>query len=318
MFGPRALAVGIALWVALAAGSAGAGEAHCLPAQGVAEGVYLLPGAAGEPSPANGGKVSNRVFLDGADGVVVIDPGPSVAAGRDLACTVARHTKRPIRALINSHPHPENVLANAAFPGLPILASTLAAQAMRGRCADCRSKLLDRIGTASGAEDGANLAALIPNQLVDTRQTLTLAGRRLALIPLGAAHSPGDLAIFDHASGVLIGGDLANAESLPDLHDGNTEAALAALEMLSQMPEIRQVIPGRGAPFDPALLADQADYLKTLWHYAQTRVESPDGFVPPTAVPTELLRFSADRDRQMLNLQHALREAEALWWARKP
>ena len=74
----------------------------------------------------------------------------------------------------------------------------------------------------------------------------------------------------------------------------------------------------RGISNIPVILKVAADYLKTLWHYAQTRVESPDGFVPPTAVPTELLRFSADRDRQMLNLQHALREAEALWWARKP
>lgn len=314
---PR-LASGIALWAVLASGAAGANPADCPPAQRVASGIYLLAGAAGEPSPANGGKVANRVFLDGVDGVVVIDPGPSAAAGLDLACSVARHTARPIRALINTHPHPENVLANAAFPGLPIVASAKAAQAMRSRCADCRKKLLERIGRpADGDEDAASLAMLTPNRLVDTRQTLTLAGRRLTLIPLGEAHSPGDLAILDDASGVLIGGDLTNTESLPDLHDGNTEAALTALNLLSRMPEIRQVIPGRGPPFDPALLATQADYLRTLWHYARSRVESPDGFVPPAAVPTELLPYSAERDRQLLNIQHALREAEAHWWAQE-
>ena len=314
----RHLAAGVALWTVLASGSTVAGAADCPPAQRVADGVFLLRGADAEPSPANGGKVANRVFLEGADGVVVIDPGPSPAAGRELACTVARHSSRPIRAIVNTHPHPENVLANAAFSALPIHASAAAAHAMRGRCIDCRRQLLERIGTpASTVDDATSLAALIPGQLVDAPQTLTLAGRRLTLIPLGEAHSPGDLAILDHASGVLIGGDLVNIEALPDLHDGNTAAALAALGALRRMREIRQVIPGRGAPYDPAAMAVPADYLRALWDYALARVESPDGFVPPAEVPPELLGFSADRHRQLLNLQHALREAEALWWQKE-
>jgi glyoxylase-like metal-dependent hydrolase (beta-lactamase superfamily II) len=287
----------------------------CPPAEQVAPGVFLLPGADAEPSPANGGKVANRVFLVGPTGVVVIDPGASLAAARETDCAIARESALPVAAVINTHPHPENVLANAAYPGLPIYAHAHAAKAMAERCADCRRRLQERIGHA----DDKDAAPLLPNQPITLRRTIAPGGRTLTLIPLGPAHSPGDLAVVDADTGVLVAGDLVNADRLPDLHDGSLASALAGLRQLQAEPGIRRVIPGRGPPADPAQLAGLLSYLEALQAYARQRVDNPDGFVPPTAVPHELQGFSPDAARQLLNLQHALREAEANWWQeRKP
>jgi glyoxylase-like metal-dependent hydrolase (beta-lactamase superfamily II) len=294
------------------AGSAWAGTG-CPAAEAVAPGVFMLRGSGGVPTPENGGKVANRVFLVGPTGVVVIDPGPTGEAAAELRCTIARHSGRPVVAVVNTHPHPENVLANAAFADLPIFAASEAIEAMRTRCRHCRAELLARIGSASHGDD-PDAAILLPDQAVDRRLRVAPGGREIELIPLGAAHSPGDLAILDRDSGVLIAGDVGNA--LPELRDGSVPAWIAALATLRALPAVRRVIPGRGPAYAPAALAGPADYLATLWRVARERLDSPDGFVPPASLPDALASFIGEPAQHQLNLQHALREAEQAWWQR--
>lgn len=286
----------------------------CPAAQEVSAGIYLLPGADAEPSPSNGGKVANRVFIVGPTGVTVIDPGPGAASANEIGCAVARVSPQPVVAVINTHPHPENVLGNTAYPRLPVFAHANAAEAMAERCTDCRRRLLERIGEAGAL---AEQASPTPNRPVSSRLEISPGGRRLVLIPLGSAHSPGDLAALDAETGALVAGDLLNTDRLPDLHDGSVSAALAALRLLQSEPGIRLLVPGRGPPAQAERLSTAVRYLETLWAYAQQRVDSPDGFVPPDTIPEILTAYSSratDSAQQLLNLQHALREAEADWW----
>lgn len=292
--------------------SAGASApANCPAAEAIAPGVYLVPGSGDLPSPANAGQVVNRVFLVGAQGVVLIDPGPTPEAGEALRCTIGRVSALPVIAIIDTHPHPENVLAALAFPEAPVHATSAAAEAMARRCAACQQRLAAQIGD----DRLAGLRPRLPERLVSARTTLALGGRSLELIPLGAAHSPGDLAVLDRASGWLIGGDVVNVEDLPDLHDGRVADWIAALRMVSALPAVSGIVPGRGRPATPQDLENPLRYLDTLWSLARQRVETPDGFVPPVTLPDRLQAFAGDAGRHALNLQHALREAEELWWS---
>lgn len=288
--------------------------ADCPVAESIAPGVHLLAGQGDAPSPANGGQVVNRVFLVGPQGVVVIDPGPTPEAGRRLRCAIAKVTPLPVVAVVGTHPHPENVLAALAFPEAPVYATAEAAAAMARRCAVCQQRLAAQIDDPQLA----NLQARLPDHPVTQALNLRPGGRAIALIPLGAAHSPGDLAVLDTASGVLVGGDAANVGELPDLHDGRVAEWAAALRRLAALPGMTAVVPGRGRPFAAPRLGEPLRYLDALWRIARERVEAPDGFVPPPSLPAPLRAFPGDPARHALNFQHALREAEDAWWAQGP
>lgn len=286
----------------------------CPSAEAIAPGVYLVAGRDGEPSPANAGEVVNRIFLTGPQGVTIIDPGPTPAGGLALRCTIDRTigptSRLSVAAVILTHPHPENVLAATVFPEATIYASRQAAEAMASRCERCQKHLATLIDQPALGE----LPPPRPNHPITGRQTITAGGRVLELIPVGAAHSPGDLAVLDKASGLLIGGDVVNVDALPDLHDGHIPAWRDALSTLAGEPAVAAVVPGRGRPFLPARLAEPLRYLDALWQLARQRVETPDGFVPPSTLPAPLQAFPGDPTRHALNLQHALREAEDAWW----
>lgn len=289
-----------------------AGLAACPVTERLADGVFLLAGEGGTPSPGNRGEVVNRVVLIGPTGVVVVDPGPTPEAGQQLRCAIAQLTRLPVVAIVATHPHPENVLAAHAFPEAPLHAAAGAADAMARRCAVCQARLATQIGAPQLAE----LRPRLPDHRVAQILALSPGGRSLALIPLGAAHSPGDLAVLDTASGILVGGDAANVDELPDLHDGQVNAWAAALRRLATLPGVAAVVPGRGQPFAPRRLDEPLRYLDALWQFARQRVEAPDGFVPPASLPLPLRAFPGDPARHALNLQHALREAEDAWWQR--
>ena len=309
------LASGSILTWAVAPGAVGASApTDCPAAEAIGPGVHLVAGRDGAPSPINAGQVVNRIFLVGPQGVVIVDPGPTPAGGEALRCTITRTTTLPVAAIILTHPHPENVLAATAFPEAELYASAAAAEAMARRCERCQKHLAALIAQPTLG----SLPPPRPDRQLTERQIVTAGGRRVELIPLGAAHSPGDLAVLDPASGLLIGGDVANVDALPDLHDGHVLGLRDALQQLADEPGVTGVVPGRGRPFHPRRLREPLHYVETLWQLARQRVEMPDGFVPPPSLPAPLQAFPGDPARHALNLQHALREAEEAWWTQSP
>ncbi|MGT2490738.1 MBL fold metallo-hydrolase [Cupriavidus basilensis] len=86
-----------------------------------------------EVARANAGEVvPTLVHVTGA-GVLVVDPGPHLAWGNGLLAAIRAVTPEPVRWVVNTHAHPENVLANAAFaclrPRPAFLASAATASA---------------------------------------------------------------------------------------------------------------------------------------------------------------------------------------------
>ena len=306
--GRRLLRLLAASWLALALPAA---AATCTKLQRVADGVYLHAATSPLASRANGGRTGNSVVLVGRSGVTVIDPGPTLNAGRALTCGIRRLTRRPVVALIDTHPHPEQVLANGAFPGVPIYASRTTAETMQRRCTSCRARLEATIGQ----REMAGTEAVIPDRLIATATRIEPGGRPLLLLPLGDAHSHGDLAVIDETTGTLISGDLGNNATLPDLRDGNTAGWIAALRGLTERTDVQRVIPGFGPPTEPAALQRPLDYLQALQQFSEREVAAGE-MMPPAGVPDVLRPFGGSEEMQLLNLQHVFREAEEGWWAK--
>lgn len=235
--------------------------AGALDAVMLAPGAWVIPGLLAESNAENRGRVANIGILAGEDGAIVIDSGASRLHGEELLAVAERLAGKPVRLLINTHPHPQNVLGNAAFAarGIPILASAQTRAMMAERCPRCLAALTEAIG----APAMAGTTIVLPELTVTVSETRAVAGRRLRLILAGHAHSEGDLGVLDLDSGVLFSGDLVYRGQLPHMAESRIEGWLAALAALRREPAA-MLVPGRGAPGALADLEPLAAYLAGL------------------------------------------------------
>lgn len=254
----------------------------------VAPGVYAFLGAPEAPSPANAGLVSNYGLVVGEHGAIVIGTGTSHEHGVRLLQAVDRIARKPIDLAINSYAGPEHVLGNTAFArrGVPILAHRDTDAFMVQNCALCIRNLKADVGEQLLAESGLER----PTRLVEGSTTVDVGGRQLDILHFGWAHQPGDVAVFDRASGVLFAGELVTLDVLPDAHTADVAGWLEALRRLRQLP-VKIVVPGRGPLASPQRIDEVRDYLNAL-------VAAVDGVyakgvgIREAALAAQLPRFS--------------------------
>lgn len=227
----------------------------------LAIGIFVIPAPLEDASPENNGRVVNSGFIVGRDGVIVIDSGANHRHGEAILATVAQVTSKPVKLLIDTHPHPQNVLGNSAFAerGIPILATVATVAAMDERCPNCLANLRQSVGDE--AMRGTRIQ--LPGTSVAASQVLEIAGRQLRLLHFGHGHTEGDLAVFDEASAALFSGDLIYSGQIPHLSEANTRGWIAALDQLAGLP-IRILIPGRGPSGGAGDLAPTRRYLSEL------------------------------------------------------
>jgi glyoxylase-like metal-dependent hydrolase (beta-lactamase superfamily II) len=227
----------------------------------VTDGVYAFIGGPGEPTVENAGNVGNSGFIVGDDGVVVVDTGISYRHGRAMLEAIARITPKPVRLAIITHAVQEFLFGNAAFAerGIPLLAHAKSVDLMRSRCEHC----LDNLNELLGAQLMEGSRLVLPTRMVDSSTALVAAGRQLQLLYFGWAATPGDLAVYDPASGVLFAGGLVSSGRIPQLRDGKLAGWLLALDRLEQIPA-RWVVPDHGPVSTPAAIGQTRTYLLAL------------------------------------------------------
>ena len=231
-----------------------------LPAEKVADGVYAFIGDAGEISSANRGFVGNSGFIVGPSGVIVIDSGTSYRHGRRMLEAIARVTDKPVELLIVTHAVQEFLFGNAAFAerGIPILAHRETTKLMKARCDHCLQNLKPVLG-----EELEGTRLVLPQREIDATTTIDAGGRRLDLIYLGWASTPGDLAVIDRESNVLFAGGLVSVGRIPDIRDSDFEGWQRALRRLEGLKPAR-VVPGYGPVSGAGAIAQTAGYLDAL------------------------------------------------------
>lgn len=297
-----AVACGLAVPLA-AAGS------PSLPVTRVAHDLYVIPGVVADASEANRGRVANTGFIVARDGVIVIDSGANHSHGEAILAAVARVTDKPVKLLINTHPHPQNVLGNSAFADrdIPILATAATIAAMTERCPRC----LESLRQSVGAEGMRGSRIHLPGTGVTGSQLLEVAGRRLQLLHFGHGHTEGDLAVLDEATAALFAGDLVYRGQIPHLAEASIQGWLAALGQMADVP-FRILIPGRGSVGTPGDLAPVRRYLSDLRQ--RVSVAYHDGRTADEAIGlAELPEFAGWQgyaERHGRNVQHVYFEIE--------
>lgn len=220
----------------------------------------LVPGSLAPGRGPDG----NSVLLDAPAGLILIDSGRH-PEHQHAILAAARARGRPIAAIVNSHWHLDHSGGNgairAAFPGIPLLASTAIDGALTGFLA--RSAAQARAHLASGKAPPAQ-AAEIERDLARTADTANLrpdmaiagdgpvsvAGRTLQLRLARHAVTAGDVWLWEPRERLVVAGDLVVAP-VPLFDTACPEGWRAALASIARTP-FRTLVPGHGAPMDRA------------------------------------------------------------------
>lgn len=224
----------------------------------IAEGVWLLEGSTDNFDQRNGGNIVNTGFIVTSAGVVVIDSGPSKRYGEAMRAAIAEVTDRPVIKVLLTHHHPDHVLGNQAFTGVPIAALSGTTELLREQGDAMAENMYRMVGDwMRGTE------VVLPNETLEPG-LLEIGDRRLQLLHL-QGHTGADLAVLDERSGVLFAGDiLFYQRALTTPNSPSLELWLADLDRLGATPWTL-LVPGHGPlSHDRAPFEQMRDYLGWL------------------------------------------------------
>jgi len=239
-----------------------AGSHDDLPVTEIAKGIFVFQGAYEIFTRDNDGLISNMGFIVGETGVAVIDTGGSRRAGARLKATIRRHTRLPVKYVINTHMHPDHVFGNAAFSdaGTIFVGHRRLTRALRARSA----YYLEANAPLLGDTLIKGVEIVLPDVQVSGRMELDLGNRKLVLHAHATGHTDNDLTVLDVGTGTLFAGDLLFSRHIPAL-DGSIVGWLSVMAGLKTLSAER-VVPGHGPPALPwpSGMDDQSRYLNRI------------------------------------------------------
>jgi uncharacterized sulfatase len=228
-----------------------------LQAQTVAPNTYVLEGKTEDFSKLNGGYIVNTAYIVTQDGVIVIDTGASRRFGEQQRAYIEKTTGKKINRVYLTHHHPDHFLGNQAYADVPIYALPATQQGIQQQGESFSDNMYRLMG------DWMRDTKVTPPTQVAKAGKETLGGHELELLAL-QGHTPGDLAIFDHTTGVLFSGDLVFNNRAATTPNANIQQWLSALDSLLRLP-FKVLVPGHGnVSTDNAPIAQTRAYLEWL------------------------------------------------------
>lgn len=296
--------------------------AHAEPARvtllRLQDGLYAARAENAEASRANAGEVVPTLVHVTGNGVLVVDPGPHMRWGHRLIAAIRHITAEPIRWVVNTHPHPEHVLANAAFaqlqPRPAFLASAATASLMRQRCESCLARLRAMLGERVMRET----PIVIPEPALRDGDWLHTGKTAWQVHVHAAAHSASDTVLYAPQRRVLCVGGLAYRQRVPDLQEGSLIGWQRALRALIPLPA--GIVVGTAIGTPAQMLQPTLSYLDTLDNEISHAIASG----ADAAHALDYVPGSAYRDwrnfhpRHAFNVARAWRELEDRWMQDAP
>ena len=279
---------------------AGRGDAaplnYTLTPEPVADGIWLIRGADQPIEMSNGGAIANITILATDAGAVLVDAGPSLRYGRDLAAVAKKLTGKAVTRVYLTHLHPDHSYGDAAFDAATIAATPALIDVLKREGQGFSDGMYRLLGDwMRGTE------LKLPGHVIST-PTETVGGRTLKMLPM-KGHSEADLAIFDEATKTLIAGDLVFHDRAPSTPHADLDAWRASLDTLKAGGQMR-VVPGHG-PLDATPTAaieqtrDWLDWLGTALADALAQgkdmVEAGNMPIPPRFAGIKAARYELQR-----------------------
>lgn len=244
------------------------------PSKAVSAGIYVIHGPQGLPSVANQSFMNNPAWIVTADGVVVIDPGSSVQAGRMVVAQLRKTTNKPVTHVFNTHVHGDHWLGNqavlAAWPKATVIAHPdMIKQAKAGADALWLQIMSDM---TNGYTKGTR--AVIPTVAAADGKEFRIGGKTFRIHSSKDAHSKTDLMIEIVEDRVVFTGDNILNGQVMNLRDGTFKGVIKATERALAL-NARLYVPGHGQTGDRKFVEDHKTYFDTLM--AEVRRMYDDG-----------------------------------------
>ena len=175
------------------------------------------------------------------------------------------------------------------------------------------SPLWPRCRLGQHAPDGLKVASphlrLAPNIIIGSKTTIDLGNMVAELIPVGPAHTYGDIIVYLPEKKVLFAGDVGFFYVAPYVHWGNFSNWILELNRILDM-DVTTIVPGHGPIGGKREIAEQRDYLILFQKEARKRFDAK--MTPGQAASTITLgKFDAWRgaqDRLPMNTVRAFHE----------
>ena len=254
----------VSAFVPVFSGAQAAEEVRDYPLTKVAPHTYVIHGPLGYPSVENQGFMNNPAFVITRDGVVVIDPGSSLQAGRMLLKQMRTVTDKPVTHVFNTHVHGDHWLGNhaiiEAYPKAKLMGHPEMIRKIREGADAEWLALMDK--STDGFTRGTRSAP--PDVAVIDSSELIIGGMKFRIYAPEKAHSHTDIMIEAVEESVIFTGDNVLNQTVARMADGTFEGSIAACDKIATV-KAKHYVPGHGPTGDVTVVTGYRNYLATLF-----------------------------------------------------
>ena len=244
------------------------------PAEKVSADFYVIHGPQGVPSVENQSFMNNPAWVITRDGVVVIDPGSSVQAGRMVMAALRKTTDKPVTHVFNTHVHGDHWLGNQAvlevWPKATLIGSPEMIRAAKEGADAFWIQLMSSM--TQGYTDGTR--AEIPTVEAADGQEFKIGGKTFRIHSSTDGHSKTDLMIEMVEDRILFTGDNVLSRQVMNLRDGTFKGVMKETQRALAI-DAKLYIPGHGKSGDRKLVEEQKAWFDILM--AEVRRMYDDG-----------------------------------------
>ncbi len=209
----------------------------------VHQNVFIMHGVLSAPDSENQGFVINPAFVETKHGLVVVDPGGSYKAGKEILKQMQNVSKKPVIAIFNTHDHDDHWFANAVFKEAYPQAIIYAHEKMPSAA----KELYGGDYAQRGFSFDVAKRVVFPEHLLKGDETLHIDGETFMILHPQAAHTNNDIAIIHQNSNTIFMGDLLMSKALANfgLHS-SIRGNIRFLESIEKMPAFSLYVAGHG------------------------------------------------------------------------
>jgi glyoxylase-like metal-dependent hydrolase (beta-lactamase superfamily II) len=215
--------------------------------------------------------LSNAGLIAGKDSTLLVDTLFDLALTREMLTAMSTITDtRPVTDLVNTHANGDHCYGNQLLDSAVRIHAAPEAihemhevtpqvlDAMLG--IDLGPTLTPYLRRIFGQFRFDDITMRVPDTTVSGATTIDVSARVVQVLPLGPAHTHGDLAVWVPDASVLFAGDLLFIDGSPIMWAGPTASWITACDtMLTLNPSV--VVPGHGPVTDAAGIRAVRDYL---------------------------------------------------------
>ncbi len=263
-----------------------------ITAEKLTENVYVIHGPTADPNADNQGFINNPAFVIVRKGVVVIDPGSSLAIGQMVLKNIKQVSQLPVIAVFNTHEHGDHWLGNHAiidaYPNIPIYAHSKMIESLNNGVGTSWLSLMGQL--TKDASKGTQIK--VPTHPVENGDEIVIGETTFRIHHNDKSHTHNDIMIEAVEYQTVFLGDNAFLNRLPRLDEGDVIGNINALENILKTSN-KYYVPGHGPSGDASVVALYMEYLNTLYESVKYYYEEDlSDFEMKDQVATKMNKFS--------------------------